>query len=207
LAQRLLHKAIRERAHYASGSFLDVGCGGKPYRQLFGQVTQYVGLDVTPDASADVAGDGQALPFAGACFDSVLCNQVLEHVPEPAQLLSEVFRVLKPGGVLLLTTPQTWGLHLEPHDYYRYTHYGLRYQAAKAGFEVISVSATCGHWATMAQRTVDTVIHDYGAPWPSPIVRLACVLLSPVLMVGAALDKFSGPRGDTLDNVLVARKP
>jgi SAM-dependent methyltransferase len=207
LSHRLLHAAMTERAHYVHGRLLDLGCAGQPYRQLFTQITGYVGLDIETGPNVDVSADGQALPFTANCFDTVICNEVLEHVPEPALLLAEVTRVLKPGGVLLLTTPQTWGLHHQPHDYYRYTHYGLRYQAEKAGLQVVSVSPTCGQWATTAQRTVDTIVHDYAAPWPSSIVRVMSVLLAPVLLIGAGLDRLMGPRGDTLDNVLVAKKP
>jgi SAM-dependent methyltransferase len=122
-------------------------------------------------------------------------------------LLAEMARVLKPGGYLLLTAPQTWGLHREPHDYYRYTRYGLSYQAQKGGLDVIEVAPTCGLWATVAQRIADTTIHTYGLALPRWMVRVASVLLAPVLLLGAGLDEVFGKRGDTLDNILVARKP
>jgi SAM-dependent methyltransferase len=206
LARRLLHEALKQRAHYVQGRLLDLGCGGSPYRQLFSNISQYVGLDITPHQNVDVAGDGQVLPFFDNCFDTVLCNEVLEHVPEPSLLMAEVARVLKPCGFLILTTPQTWGLHHEPHDYYRFTPYGLRHQAEKAGLQVVSVMPTCGVWATTAQRIVDTIAHDFASGWPRGAVRVLSILLGPVLLAGAALDKLSGARGDTLDNVLVAQK-
>jgi hypothetical protein len=121
--------------------------------------------------------------------------------------MSEVARVLRPGGFLLLTTPQTWGLHHEPHDYYRYTCYGLRHQAERAGLQVVSITPTCGVWATSAQRIVDTIAYNFASGWPAGAVRVLSIFLGPVLLVGAALDRLSGARGDTLDNVLVAKKP
>ena len=207
LARRLLYDAVKQRSQYAQGRLLDLGCGGGPYREMFSSVSSYIGLDIAPDSNVDVAGDGQALPFMDSCFDTVLCNEVLEHVPEPSLLMAEISRALKPGGFLLLTTPQTWGLHHEPHDYYRYTHYGLRHQAEKAGLQVVSITPTCGVWATTAQRIVDTIAHDFASGWPVGALRMVSILLGPVLLVGAALDRLSGGRGDTLDNVLVARKP
>ena len=207
LARRLLHDAVKQRTQYAQGRLLDVGCGGGPYRDMFSNVSSYVGLDITLHSNVDVAGDGQALPFIDNCFDTILCNEVLEHVPEPSLLMSEIARALKPGGFLLLTTPQTWGLHHEPHDYYRYTHYGLRHQAEKAGLQVVSITPTCGVWATATQRIVDTIAHNFAAGWPAGGVRVLSIFLGPVLLVGAALDRLSGARGDTLDNVLVAKKP
>jgi len=147
-----------------------------------------------------------ALPFKDAVFDTVLCNEVLEHVPEPARLMAEVARVLKPGGVLLLTTPQTWGLHMEPYDFYRYTKYGLRYLAEKSGLEVIEVAPTCGLWATLAQRFADTVIYTYAVGRSRWVVEILSLLLAPVLMVGYGLDKLFGKQGDALDNVMIARR-
>ncbi len=148
-----------------------------------------------------------ALPVRDAVFDTVLCNEVLEHVPEPAILISEAARVLKPGGILILTTPQTWGLHLEPQDFYRYTRYGLCYLAEKSGLEVIEVTPTCGLWSTLAQRLADTVIYTYAAGRSRWMIELLSLLLAPVLMIGYGLDKLFGKQGDTLDNVLVARRP
>ena len=58
-------------------------------------------------------------------FDAVLFTQVLEHVPEPARVLAELHRILRPGGTLYLTAPLVWELHELPHDYYRYTSEGL----------------------------------------------------------------------------------
>jgi SAM-dependent methyltransferase len=73
-------------------------------------------------------------------------------VPEPQQFLAEAFRVLKAGGKAVLMTPMMWGEHEPPHDYYRYTRYGLRYLAEKAGFEVISIEPLTGYWSMAALR-------------------------------------------------------
>lgn len=207
LARRLLRQAIRERAHYAQGWLLDLGCGAQPYREVFNHVERYIGLDVPPNSRVSVYGDGMALPFRDAAFDTVLCNEVLEHVPEPARLIAETARVLKAKGFLLLTTPQTWGLHLEPYDFYRYTQHGLRYLAERSGLEVIEVTPTCGLWATLTQRLADTIIHTYAAECSLWMIKLLSLLLAPLLMMGYGLDKLLGKRGDTLDHVLVARNP
>lgn len=185
---------------------LDVGCGYQPYRRLFSHVERYVGLDAPGSGLVDVGGDALALPFRGAAFDTVLCNQVLEHVPEPATLLREVGRVLKPAGTLLLTAPQTWGLHHEPNDFYRYTKYGLRYLAENNGLRVVDIAATCGMWTTVTQRVADTVIHTYAASRPRWMIEVLSVLLAPLLLAGEIADRLTGRQGDTLDYVLVATK-
>ncbi|HRU04821.1 MAG TPA: class I SAM-dependent methyltransferase [Candidatus Brocadiia bacterium] len=203
ISKASLRAAMERGAAYARGALLDIGCGAKPYRTIF-RVSAYVGLDMPCEQRADVHGDGQMLPFRAESFDTVLCNQTLEHVPEPSHLMREALRVLRPGGALILTAPQTWGLHHEPHDYYRFTVHGLEHLARRHGFEVLWAAPTCGACAAFAQRTVDLIVHSF---LRGPNSRfLASFALAPVLMLGWALDAAFNHAGDTLDNVLVARK-
>jgi ubiquinone/menaquinone biosynthesis C-methylase UbiE len=65
----------------------------------------------------DFYGDGQYLPIKAESIDFVLCSEVIEHVPEPVELVQEAWRILKDGGILVLTAPSTFKLHMEPHDY------------------------------------------------------------------------------------------
>ena len=123
------------------GRLLDVGCGSKPYQELFA-VDDYIGLDIDNEAMrnrkiADYFYDGTTFPFNDNEYDSVLCNQVLEHVFNPDEFLSEIKRVLKPGGRLLLTVPFVWDEHEQPHDYARYSSFGLKALIDKNGFNVI----------------------------------------------------------------------
>ena len=207
VANQALRREVAVVAPRCRGVLLDVGCGGQPYRDLFGQISFYVGMDMQRVQGAILCGDAQRLPFADEGVDAVLCNQVLEHVPEPALLMREVARVLKPGGHLVLTTPQTWGLHLEPHDYYRYTKYGLAHLARQAGFEVLSIVPTTGLAATMAQRFADTVFVARFRSARLVYRATGKLLLFPFLWVGNAVDGWLKHAGDTLDNVMLARKP
>ena len=105
---------------------LDVGCGQKPYEPLFAPyVSQYVGVDPVENPRAELRGAVEALPVDDASFDVVLCSQVLEHADDPARAVRELFRVLRPGGRLLLSTHGTFVYHLSPADYWRWTHAGL----------------------------------------------------------------------------------
>ncbi len=208
VARRFLRLVLHAQRNLAVGSLLDIGCGGKPYRELFNRVERYVGIDLpAPGCKADAYADALRLPFADASFDTVLCNQVLEHVPEPARLMREAQRVLAPGGVLLLTTPQVWGLHHEPYDFFRYTRYGLKHLAEAQGLVVLAVTPTCGLWATLAQRLADTAVHHYAARTPIGFKQCVGLLTAPILLLGYSLDLLFGKHGDTLDNLLVARKP
>ena len=211
IAKRSLRRGLARVADRAHGRLLDVGCGVKPYRAMFAHVAAYVGIErpgtLSRSRVVDVWGDALQLPFATRSFDTLLCNEVLEHVSEPARLFAEAARVLRPGGVLLLTTPQVWGLHEEPWDFYRYTRYGLMHLARTSGFEVDEVTPTCGTWAMAGQRTASFFFYTLGAVrWP-----LANLAIRPFLalwqLLAVGLDELFGRRGDTLDNVLVARRP
>ncbi len=130
---------------------LDAGAGeGKYYDEL--RHTHYVGVDLSVGDEAwdygnlDAVSDLMRLAFCKAAFDAAVCTQVLEHVTEPSQVLAELYRVLKPGGKLFLSAPQSWYQHQKPCDYYRYTSFGLRYLLEKAGFQVASIENMGGYF-------------------------------------------------------------
>lgn len=156
LIRRIMYRDLAAAAQLAGGSLLDVGSAKSPYRGLFPQVERYVSVDYPnvnhPAEQADVYGNGLDLPFADQSFDTVLCTQVIEHVPEPARLLAEIARVLRPGGLLLLTAPHIWELHEEPFDFYRYTRHGLAYLLDRAGFDVGQIQPQGGFFVMIAQR-------------------------------------------------------
>jgi SAM-dependent methyltransferase len=210
IARRSIERGMRRVAPRLTGRMLDIGCGLKPYRAMLTGVTTYIGIErpgtLSKSTVVDVWADGLALPFPAGSFDSVLCNEVLEHVPEPARLFAEAARVLRAGGTLVLTTPQTWGLHEEPHDYYRYTRYGLEYLARASGFTVIEITPTCGTFATVGQRLSSFFFYTTGASRVLPLNLLVRPFLAVGQLLAVALDELCGRRGDPLDHVLVARK-
>lgn len=128
---------------------LDIGCGHQPYRPQF-EPCRYIGVDrQAQDSSPQVLADAALLPFADDSMDIVMATQTLEHVADPAFAVGEFRRVLKPGGVLILTAPFYWPLHEEPFDYYRYTKYGLLHLLESHGFSVHEIRADGGDWAQM----------------------------------------------------------
>jgi SAM-dependent methyltransferase len=137
-------------SHASGGRTLDLGAQNGPYAAHF---PRRVALDLRPARGVDVLGDAQALGFTDGSFDVVLCTEVLEHVPEPQRAVDEMFRVLKPGGRLLLTTRFLFPIHDAPHDYFRYTKYGLRHLLRR--FEVLELEAetdAVGTLAVLVQR-------------------------------------------------------
>ncbi|MBV8396421.1 MAG: class I SAM-dependent methyltransferase, partial [Actinobacteria bacterium] len=111
----------REGENVAGLRILDVGAGDKPYAPYFGRAGEYVGVDpVNPHA--DVRATAEDLPFDDQSFDVVLCIQVLEHVDDPARVVRELHRVVKPGGRVLAATHGTYPYHPDPADHWRWTH-------------------------------------------------------------------------------------
>jgi len=151
-ARKSLYKNIKDLAPNCKGKILDVGCGNKPYKNLFIHSNQYVGLEINRECKfADYFYDGSTFPFPDFCYDAVFSSQVLEHVLNPEEFINEIYRVLLPGGMLLLTTPFIWDEHAQPYDYRRYTSFGIRDLLEKHGFEVIEVRKSLNDFRIIAQ--------------------------------------------------------
>lgn len=168
---------------------LDAGAGEGQYRSLFTHC-RYIGADFALGdlswdySKLDVVCDLAHLPFAPSSFDAVLCTQVLEHVPEPMQVLCELARCMKPGGLLILTAPLTGEEHQQPYDFYRYTSYGLTYLLEKAGFRIERLDRLGGHLHLLA-LVLPRLNNFLWARWARlllfPLYALSKLLLGAVL--------------------------
>ena len=210
IARRGLAGAIGELAPKLRGRLLDVGCGRKPYLRFF-NVDEYVGLDVDSErsrsqAAADYFYDGHKFPFDDETFDSILCNQVLEHVFNPAEFLAEMNRVLRPRGNLLLTIPFFWDEHEQPFDYARYSSFGLRALLECHGFAIEThekVNANMSAVFQLANAYIYKVLPE------STIVRgIACALLmAPITYIGLFWGAILPKNQDFyLDQIILATK-
>ncbi|OZB49602.1 MAG: hypothetical protein B7X60_00570 [Polynucleobacter sp. 39-45-136] len=174
---------------------LDIGCGNKPYADLFLE-WKHIGINPSiDDASPDVIGDAMCLPVKSATVDLVLCTQVLEHVSQPWQLISECRRVLKPGGFLVLSAPFYWPLHEEPWDYFRYTRHGLKSLVSEQKLEIIYLMADGGD----ASRLMVSIMH-YLPRYLSIPARI------PLNLLGLFLDKVRFTETLPQNYTLLARK-
>lgn len=123
---------------------LDVGCGARPYAPVYqpwARKTYGVDVPFTPILKnrLDAYSDAQFLPFANQSFEIVVCTEVMEHIPNPSRMLSEISRILVLGGQLYLTTPFLVPEHEAPYDFYRYTRYGLEHLLKQQGFRVAAL--------------------------------------------------------------------
>lgn len=142
-------KAPRGLDH-ATGVILDIGAADRWISAHLPPTTSYIALDYPAtgnefyDARPDIFADACSLPLADQCMDGVVCLEVIEHVPDPARAITEIARVLKPGGRAWVSMPFLYPLHNEPFDFQRYTEFGLRRDMARASLEVMSLDRT-GH--------------------------------------------------------------
>jgi SAM-dependent methyltransferase len=181
---------------------LDAGAGEAQYAALFDGF-RYTAVDLgVGDAgwsyeSLDALADLARLPFADAVFDAAVNIVTLEHVREPGTVLQELARVLKPGGVLLLVTPLEWEEHQQPHDYYRYTRYGITWLLENAGLTIHTLEPVGGMFRLLARRL-------FGA---SMLVPVLLPFFAPLALALPALDRLDRSRHFTLGHICVARKP
>jgi SAM-dependent methyltransferase len=180
-----------------NGNLLDIGCGKMPYKKYILQnslVTRYIGLDIENaleyDASSkpDFTWDGITMPFENNHFETAFGTEVLEHCPKPDIILSEVNRVLKPGGTFFFTVPFLWPLHEVPHDEFRYTPFSLKRLLEESGFENIDIKANGGWHASMAQMLG---LWARRAPLSNQRRKIFSIILKPVIRYLIKIDKYS----------------
>jgi SAM-dependent methyltransferase len=127
----------------------------------------------------DYVGDAASIPAPDGEFDAILCTEMLEHHPEPIRVVKELARVLKPGGILLLTAPLGSGIHQEPYHFYGgYTPYWYKKFLPEAGFEKISITANHGFYRFFSQESLRFL--QFSAPWRIPAGMFVRLLWAPL---------------------------
>ena len=210
-ARKGLYQNVSKLITNLNGKLLDVGCGTKPYENIC-NVDEYIGLEIDDEGNrqhnyADVFYDGKTIPFEDKSFDSILSNQVFEHVFNPNQFLKEINRVTKVGGKFLITVPFVWDEHEQPYDYARYSSFGLKHILAENGFEIIEHRKSNNGIEVIFQLINDylyKVIMTENAYFNLLIIIL---LMAPINMTGLILSKLLPRNNDLyLDNIVLAKK-
>jgi len=143
-------------ASLAPGSImLDAGAGDCLYKPYFAHVNyeaaDFCKIDKEYGAINYVC-DLSNIPVDENRYDLIFCSQTLEHIPYPQKVLSEFFRILKPGGKLWLSAPLFYEEHETPYDFYRYTQYGFKYLLEDAGFTIEQIQWLEGYYGTMSYQ-------------------------------------------------------
>jgi SAM-dependent methyltransferase len=138
---------------------LDAGAGEARHKAYFKR-GRYIALDAGYGDSAwdysklDIRGNLAAIPLRNSSVDCILCMVVLEHTRNPRAVLLEFARVLKSGGTLILVVPFLWEEHQIPHDYFRFTRYGVSSLIEASPFRLDRMNPIGGFFWVCARRSV-----------------------------------------------------
>jgi len=134
----ITREVINKLLPYVEGRVLDLGAGSAKYKDiLLKKATDYVACDVQYNKNINVICDVANLVFPAESFDTVISTQVLEHVKNPFVVVSEIKKVLKPGGCAIITVPFMIPYHPDPHDNFRFSKEGLETLVKSQNFEVV----------------------------------------------------------------------
>lgn len=210
-ARKGLYKNISELTHHLQGKLLDIGCGNKPYAEVC-NVDEYIGLEIDDEGNrnhscADYFYDGKIIPFEDNVFDSILSNQVFEHVFNPNEFLMEINRVTKIGGTFLITVPFVWDEHEQPYDYARYSSFGLKHILDMSGFEIIEHRKSNNGIETIFQLINAYIFKVTYSRRVSVNLFFTLFLMSPINIFGKILSFILPINNDLfLDNIVLAKK-
>jgi SAM-dependent methyltransferase len=208
LIHKINNEVVMRYRHLLKGLVVDLGCGTAPYKEEILEVADScIGLDwpqtLHGNRGIDVFADiQQRLPLRDATADAVVSFQVMEHLSEPGNFIVECNRILKPGGRIVITVPFMWYVHEAPHDYFRFTRYGLEHLLEKRGFEDIEIRETTGFWQMWVLKFNYHTIKFARGP-----LKFAWI---PIWWLGQAvsplMDKVDRHPEETASYVVLARK-
>lgn len=157
-----IEEELRPMANYLKGKVLNAGCGDRDISALLKSwhATDVDNCDIQSSIPGAFLCDLTDIPRPGDSYDSILCNAVLEHVPNPEKVMSEFYRLLAPNGHLVVSVPFLQPFHPTPFDFRRYTRSGLQQLGEQSGFRVLeirpvhSLAQTIGWliWAHLDER-------------------------------------------------------
>lgn len=212
VARGSLYEGISRHSGALHGRVLDIGCGTAPYSREFFP-GRWTGLEIDSDANrargvATLFYDGTYFPVESSTFGGILCTQVLEHVFEPEIFLGEVFRVLEPGGRVLITVPFLWEEHEAPADYGRYSSFGLRHLLESSGFTIVTQEKLTTGTRGLGQLAIANFASSLDHSKPASVFAAQILFMFPMKLFFELFAKFfPGNENLFLDNLIVCEKP
>ncbi|MDB4978584.1 MAG: Methyltransferase type 11 [Candidatus Peribacteria bacterium] len=146
------------------GDVLDFGAGKGKQKQFILKQTKaksYTALDITPHENIDIVGDVLDPPLDDESFDTIISNQVIEHVRKPWMMVHHIARILRPKGTVIITAPFFVPYHAHPHDYFRFTEEGLKSLCEDHGLTVSLCTKYGGFWSSVGELVKQRCFSPY----------------------------------------------
>jgi SAM-dependent methyltransferase len=213
LERKELYRYISFYSKSINGEVLDLGCGTKPYKDFFKNITTYIGLEINGGGinEADYFYDGKTFPFGDKRFDSMVSFQVVYQIPNLEDILKEMNRVIKKDGKILISVPFIWfdgGGNIQRRFSQQYTKFIFE----KFGFQIIEIKQTNSNMSALCLLTNKYTSYMTSKISINPIrkiFRLLSVLVTiPSLnILGELFLKFQQKDNELyIDSVIYAKK-
>lgn len=159
IRRKFIYLHLMDFSENIKGTVLDFGAGNMPYKNVinsFERVSRYISLDIHNDYYNNPGIDifwspGQKIPMKAKSVDIIICTEVLEHISDPQEILSEFSRILKEKGKVFITVPHIWPIHDSPYDFHRHTPFSLKHLLEKSSFYKLEIYPHGGWNYALAQ--------------------------------------------------------
>lgn len=206
ILRKRLYKIIYTNKKFISGKVLDYGCGTSPYKEVF-NFDEYKRADIIIDNLGDNVTKiiNAKTIFEDNYFDSIICTEVLEHVEDTNLAIEEMYRVLKPNGVAIITTPFVWQIHGHPYDFRRFTLAGLTKIFEENKFEIIQKHKGANYFESLFQLFITKIFLKIQSKnyWVNVFLS---VIISPMSVLGLLFGLLTKDKSIYLSNVVIVRK-
>ena len=206
--RHLLKNFVSKHAKTFHGSVLDVGGGPIRYKHLFDHCDAYTTLDISPETKPDIVASADNMPIEDNSYDGIICSQVLGDVWNVKKAVAEMIRILKPGGVLLITESLFNEQHDEPHDYWRFTEFAWqKLLEDTCAIEIIEHRG--GYFQQKAQQCIRYHIEKYNLYFRPILGRVAHILASALGKYAEIRDKMDSSESNKkfpIGHCILARK-
>jgi len=185
---------------YVEGRVLDLGAGSAKYKEMILQkASEYRSCDAVKNENIDDVCDVLNLKYPPESFDTVISTQVMEHVNNPYKMAAGIYKVLKPGGKVIVTAPFLIPMHSDPGDYFRFTAGGISEIFKQSGFSIIESGHYGGFFIVLSE-----MIHF---SWFNPYKHKSNRLMTLIEKIAKFLDKIFAAKTIYANSFVIAKKP
>lgn len=193
-------EVINKFLPHINGRVLDLGAGSAKYREIIlKKASEYRSCDAVKNEDIDDVCDVLNLPYSAESFNTVISTQVIEHVNNPYRMAEQIYKVLKPGGKIIVTAPFLILKHSDPGDYFRFTAGGLLEVFKQSGFTIIESGCYGGFFMVLSEMIHFSFFNPYS--------HRSSRLMGFIEKIAKILDKIFTAKTIYANSFVVAKKP